>query len=143
MKGKIARWWQGRGFGVQSKTDYEYLKEVLKQPLPYYAYDTIKSPRARLIYRICNHDKERQVVMVGRYTPEELQAATKALGKAPVVLDTLHHLHKQETVIVSDITGEHYDMWQKALRAQAITWDMGSIGLIRLLKDRFPEHYTI
>ena len=141
--GRIARWWQGRGFGIQSKNDYEYLKEVLKQPSPYYAYDTIKSERARRIFRICNNDKDRRLVMVGRFTEEELMAASMALGREPERAEMLHHLHGQDTVIVSDITGEQNTLWLMALQAKAITWDMGSLGVVRFLEGRFPEHYAI
>jgi hypothetical protein len=103
---QIARWWHGKGFGIQSPTDYEYLKDVIKEPLPYYAYDKIESKRARLIYRICNHDKEREVVMVGQWTAEEQEAARMALHKAPEMIPALKHLHGRETVIISHIDEE-------------------------------------
>ena len=68
---QIARWWHGKGFGIQSRSDYEYLKDVIKEPLPYYAYEQIKSERARLIYRVLQPpDKERKVILVGMFTPE-------------------------------------------------------------------------
>ena len=139
----IKRWWQGRGFGIQSKSDYEYLKDVLKEPLPYYAYEEIKGDRARLIYRVCNRDRRRKVVFVGEIPMEERLAAEKALGRKPDIVSTLNHLHKQDTVIISSITGENRELWNKALGARAITWDMGDLGLVRFLKDRYPEHYTI
>ena len=143
LMNQIARWWHGKGFGIQSRTDYEYLKDVIKEPLPYYAYEQIKSERARLIYRVCNHDKERKVTMVGMFTPEEQTAARLALHHEPDTTPQLAHLHGRETVIVSDITGDNAPLWQMAQEAQAITWDMGSIGLVRFVEGRYPEHYVV
>lgn len=139
----ILRWWHGRGFGIQSRSDYEYLKDVIKEPLPYYAYEQIKNTRARLIYRVCNHDRKRQVTLVGSFTPEERKAALLALHHEPDTTQKLTHLHGQQTVIVSDITGSNAPLWQLALNANAITWDMGDTGLIRFLEGRYPEHYSI
>ena len=140
---QIARWWHGKGFGIQSPTDYEYLKDVIKEPLPYYAYDKIESKRARLIYRICNHDKEREVVMVGQWTEEEQEAARMALHKAPEMIPALKHLHGRETVIISHIDEENAPLWEQAQQANAITWDMGNVGLVRFVEGRYAEHYCI
>ena len=32
----LHRWWQSLGFGIQSKTDFAFLHDVLKERLPYY-----------------------------------------------------------------------------------------------------------
>ena len=141
--GMIARWWRGKGFGIQSKSDYEYLKDVIKEKMAYYAYEDIKAKDAQLIYRICNHDKDRQVTMVGSFSNEEMTAAHRALGTEPETEDTLMHLHGRETVIVSDIRGENSFLWQLATHSKAITWDMGRLGLVRFLDKRYPEHYAI
>ena len=145
IEDKIARWWQGRGFGIQSKSDYEYLKDVIKESLPYYAYDKIKTERARLIYRICLHEnqKGRKVTLAGNFTDEELAAARSATkcDKREIT-----HLHGQETVIINDIDSDQgyaQQLWHQALKAEAITWDMGSIGVVRFIEGRFPEHYSI
>ena len=140
----ILRWWQGRGFGIQSRGDYEYLKDVIRESLPYYAYDEIRTRRARLIYRICNHDRQRHIAMVGTFTPEELRAATMAVGTQPEIVTTKHHLHGRETVIVNDIGETAALLWNKALHSShAITWDMGSMGLIRFIDGRYSENYRV
>lgn len=144
VRENIARWWQGRGFGIQSKADYEYLKDVIMESLPYYAYDAIHERRARLIYRICNHDRQRHIAMVGAFTPEELRAATMAIGTQPEMVTTMHHLHGRETVIVNDIGETAAPLWDRALHSpNAITWDMGSMGLIRFIDGRYSEHYRV
>lgn len=142
---QIQRWWQGRGFGIQSKTDYEYLKDVLKESLPYYAYEDIKGERARLIYRICLHENKRgrRVTLTGNFSNEELSAAQRATVCAT---EKLTHLHGQETVIIGGINDgdENTDrLWQQALSAKAITWDLKNLGVVRFVRDRYPEHYAI
>lgn len=45
-----------RGFGVQSPTDYWLLTHVLRQGLPYYAYDELgDDPIGQLCLRLANH----------------------------------------------------------------------------------------
>lgn len=139
----IRRWWQSRGFGVQSHTDFEYLHEVLRQPLDYYAYASIASPRARLIYRICNAAKKGRVAFVGCFSPEELQAASMAMGQTVASVDSLLHLHGVDTLLISGIDGEHAELWQQILQTTCITWDMRTLGLAQFLPNRYAEHYSI
>ncbi len=40
-----------RGFGVQSPTDYHFLRHVVHQKLPYYAYETLSSRTTHLSKR--------------------------------------------------------------------------------------------
>jgi len=40
-----------RGFGVQSPTDYHFIRHVVAQKLPYYAYKQLESKTARLSKR--------------------------------------------------------------------------------------------
>lgn len=61
---RIQRWWQRRGFGIESKTDYAFLHDVLREKLPYYAYSEwpLAYPhatqeelqQAQLLFRISN-----------------------------------------------------------------------------------------
>jgi hypothetical protein len=141
----LSRWWQGRGFGIQSKTDYEYLKDVLKETLPYYAYEEIRGESARLIYRICLHEqaKGRRVTLTGKFSNEEIAAANRAMTCA---YQKLTHLHGQDTVIIGGIHSdcdEAEQLWQQALKSKAVTWDIRNFGVVRFLKGRYAEHYAI
>lgn len=137
------RWWQTHGFGVQSKTDYDYLRDVLTEPLPYYAYDSLPDKTSRLIYRICNRARDGKVTMVGAFTPLEVKAATMALGHSPDRPATLRHLHGLQTLIVKGIDSQQAELWKQVLGATAVTWDMKHIGLAQFLSRRYPEHYSI
>ena len=39
---KINRYRQSRGYGVQSPSDYEFIRNVIKERMPYYAYAAMK-----------------------------------------------------------------------------------------------------
>lgn len=75
---KIQRWWQRRGFGIESKTDYAFLHDVLREQLPYYAYgewqrqypSATKGEHnlARLLFRISNHLQPGTVRIYGSTT---------------------------------------------------------------------------
>ncbi len=41
----MRRWRRTRGFGVHSPTDYHFIRYVINQHWPYYAYDTLKNER--------------------------------------------------------------------------------------------------
>lgn len=63
---------QGRGFGVQSPTDYSFVRDVIKERLPYYAYEDMRTlypsiPRKKemlcqLLFRIANYAQAETIV---------------------------------------------------------------------------------
>ena len=59
----IYRWRHCRGFGVQSPSDYSFIRYVINEHYPYYAYDELydqlnvdklKKKKAELLFRIAN-----------------------------------------------------------------------------------------
>lgn len=48
---KIIRAPRTRGFGVQSPTDYHFVRHVVQQKLPYYAYQTLENKTTHLSKR--------------------------------------------------------------------------------------------
>lgn len=76
---EIKRWWQRKGFGIQSKSDFAFLHNVIREPLPYYAYNvwlkkystaTQQEQRfARLLLRISNNLQPSTVHIHGTHTP--------------------------------------------------------------------------
>lgn len=85
---KIKRWWQGRGFGIESKTDYDFLRSVIKEKTPYYIYKewekrypdaTTKDTRlAKLTLRICNSIQPTNAYIYGNATSITREAINNA-----------------------------------------------------------------
>lgn len=97
IKDKIKRWWQGHGFGIESKTDFDFLHDILKEETPYYAYEEWKTlfpdasdeemKLARLLMRLCNSIQPTAVHIYG-----EASALTKkAVADGCRNTDTIHH----------------------------------------------------
>ncbi len=71
----IKRWWQSHGFGIESKTDFTFLHDIIRERLPYYAYDTMLRDHphataadhrtAQLLFRLANHCQPISVTLYG------------------------------------------------------------------------------
>lgn len=91
---KIQRWWQGRGFGIESKTDYAFLHNVIRENLPYYAYsqwqqsfpdaDNNDVYLAKLLFRISNNLQPATVHLHGKVTALALRAVSDGCRNASV-----------------------------------------------------------
>lgn len=87
----ISRWWQNFGFGIQSKTDFAFLHDVIKEKLPYYAYDDIgkafpnasksEIDTARLFYRLGNYIHPSKIINYGLVSDINLYALNLTLQK--------------------------------------------------------------
>lgn len=97
IKEKIRRWWQGHGFGIESKTDFDFLHDILKEDTPYYAYEDWQNlfpevtdeemKLAKLIMRICNSIQPAAVHIYG----EASELTRKAVDDGCRNVDTIHH----------------------------------------------------
>lgn len=71
----IQRWLHRYGFGIQSPWAYSLVRNVLFEPLRYYAYDELKAKypqcsrterkRNEQLFRIVNHFKPQEVMIIG------------------------------------------------------------------------------
>lgn len=90
----ISRWWQSLGFGIQSKTDYAFLHDVLRERTPYYAYDDMlkafpkstvsEHVTARLLLRVCNSVQPSKVRVYGDVPQLYVAAIRHGCGSAEV-----------------------------------------------------------
>ena len=129
----IKRWWQNHGFGIESRTDYAFLHDVIRENLPYYAYEDIErsNPLAsdkelrilKLIFRVKNYFHGGNVTVVDADT-------------------TLPHYHGYNAIIVRGNLSTS-DLWQDILNQKSITYDMVTLGIAIFDADRYPEHYKI
>lgn len=149
----IARWWQSMGFGIQSKSDYAFLHDVLREKNRYYAYDDMQQAfphapgrqheAAQLLFRILNNARGRQTTIVGQLSDIEMMACR--LSKAqPRITDTITHFHNIDTLIVKAISTSNNELWDRVLQTNAVTFDIkGETGIALFHKSRFPQHYRI
>lgn len=69
---RLLRCFRSMGFGVQSPNDYRFIRYVINEHYPYYAYDTLKSELdnaskrqhkiGRLLFRIANYKQADTIV---------------------------------------------------------------------------------
>lgn len=129
----IKRWWQNHGFGIESRTDFAFLHDVIREKLPYYAYEDIarNNPHAtkkelrilQLIFRIKNYFHGGNVIVVDADA-------------------TLPHYHGYNAIIVRG-TLSSSDIWQDLIQRKTITFDMITLGIAIFDPNRYPEHYKI
>ncbi len=80
----ISRWWQSHGFGIESKTDFAFLHDIIRETYPYYAYEDLAThfpetsatdvAKAHLLLRLCNYTQPESTLMHGN-VPEIMVAA--------------------------------------------------------------------
>ena len=124
------RWWHRHGFGVQSPSDYELVRDVLFEPLSYYAYQDqgIDTKQSQQLYRI------------RLWRPHAI-----VIERAVDYEDTARTATDQTTVVVEHITGCNEPLWQQILtdpRAR-VTFDMKDRGLVLFDKKRIKQNYIL
>lgn len=92
----IKRWWQRKGFGIESKTDYAFLHDIILEKLPYYAYSDLQHlfpnatrkehKTAQLLLRISNYLQPSSVKIHGN--DPQLAAAAVSFGCKRAMVET-------------------------------------------------------
>ena len=149
----LHRWWQNMGFGIQSKTDYAFLHDVLRERLPYYIYDTLwkeypqynkKAHRqAQLLFRICNHCRNERIMFVGSFNELDRKAIEQALPYKAEFTKASYDKIIADIIIISGIYKENANKWSGFTQGKCITFDMVDLGIAIFDTKRFPEHYKI
>lgn len=149
----LQRWWQNMGFGIQSKTDYSFLKDVLREHLPYYIYDDLRREypqfsnkahrQAQLLFRICYHFRNERILFIGRFNELDRKAIEHASPHNVEFADDFYHKIVANVIIMSGIYEENIDRWFALTQGNIITFDMVDLGIVISNEDRYPEHYKI
>ena len=107
----ISRWWHRKGFGVQSPWAYTWMRDVLFEPLRYYAFDQLRqhyhhghrSKRLRLMdeqmFRIVHTLKPDHIILCGN-----IRESTKAYINATHCKTTQKEWDGNSTADWNDIT---------------------------------------
>jgi hypothetical protein len=126
----LPRWWHRHGFGIQSPTDYELIRDVLFENLHYYAYEEqgLRTKAERQLYRIRLWHPE--VIVI--HSVDEYHEAEKAADSETVM-------------VIEDISGKNETLWQYVLNSPhaRITFDMRHRGLVLFDTKRIKQNYIL
>lgn len=154
-----------RGFGIQSPTDYHFVRYVVNEHWPYYAYAALgradgwqRRKLGRLYFRLANHFQPAVVldlVGVGEYVQAGCRksvvtknvTASPGLIIAPPGADPrrLLSLCSEQTVLVVEDVGHHPDIWQtlQADSRPTATFDLYYCGIALFTPQRLARHYIV
>lgn len=126
-----------RGFGIQSPWAYEMVRDVLFEPLAYYAYEEqgLHSASQKQLFRIKNHFRKHHVVVIDDVGEKAEAMYEKLMGQAAPNL----------VVVVEHAEDANAALWQRAVADErtVITFDMGCRGLIVFDQKRVKQNYLL
>lgn len=164
---------QGRGFGVQSPTDYSFVRDVIKERLPYYAYEDMRTlypsiPRKKeklcqLLFRIANYAQAETIVctiddeMIRSYLHAGCNKSKITAEATPDNNPSLWILAAEEVgelpladghiIIIEGIRRNRKTKraWKAVMNDDraTITYDLYSIGIVFADSKRYKQHYNV
>ena len=157
---RIHRIW---GFGIQSPTDYAFVRSVVNEHWPYYAYGQLKEKNwlrcklGRLYLRLANwrqpvtiiSDDYRQWFQAGC---RKAQFATPIYNKVELaridIEDDYEPLLAQcdtQSVVVIEGIWRNWQQWRKIQEdpRTGTTFDLYYGGIVFFDKNRYKQHYII
>jgi len=153
-----------RGFGIQSPTDYRFVRQVINESWPYHAYDEVpydgdwlKRKLGLLYLRIANDRQPRHVidkigvmdyVKAGCKNAELADDIDKVeLAIVPIAVDydrLLNRCGEQSVVVFQDIYKQkplwHCIEYDQRVR---VTFDLYYCGIVLFDKRRAPNNYIV
>ena len=159
----IQRWLHRYGFGIQSPWAYELVRNVLFEPLRYYAFDELKAKHPQRskkqrkldeqLFRIVNHFKPATIEIIGNAdaaTQDYLSPLTSPLtlyylapsAPLPSVPATLSD---GMVLVVDDIQRTNKDAWKQLTDNAQVTaiFDMRYRGLLCCDAKRIRQTYLL
>lgn len=132
-----ARWWHRHGFGIQSPNDYEFVRDVLFESLPYYAYSEqhLTKKSEQQLYRLRIYFSNNLLACITEGMPNSLDQYERAKAEAT----------DESAIVIEHINGMNASLWQMVLvdpRAR-ITFDMGSRGVVTFNTNRIKQNYIL
>jgi len=152
------------GFGVQSPTDYSFVRYVINEHAPYYQYerlgkddDKLTRKLGRLYLRIANWRQPKTIMSddYRDYLKAGCQTAQFSADAAPIDLlrinldtDSIEDIYNKvndESVMIVEGIRNHPDKWSTLINDERvrISYDLYYCGIVLFDKKRFKKHYII
>ena len=126
-----------RGFGIQSPWAYELIRDVLFEPLPYYAYEErhLTTHLQQQLFRIRNHYRHQPIVIID----EQATAAVQHYEEA------LRSLTPDTILILEHIDDANATLWHRIVNdpCAIITFDMRQRGMVVFDSKRIKQNYLL
>ena len=152
-----------RGFGIQSPTDYSFVRYVINEHWPYYQYAELgaddgwmEQKLGRLYLRLANWRQPR--VIVSRTAHDYLQAGCRkaiiadTAPQADLIVaspetdcDTLFKMAGDQSVMVAERIWQHRQWWQQLVGngRSRLAFDLYYCGIILFDPKRTKQYYII
>ena len=154
-----------RGFGIQSPTDYRFVRYVVNEHCPYYAYEQLgrddhwqRRKLGRLYFRLANELQPPLVADLVGYADylqagcrrarisQELSAEAALIIAPPTAsAESLLQAARPGTMLVVEDIGRRPGCWT-AIAAQpqaTVTYDLYYCGIAICLPQRTKQHYIV
>ena len=168
---QLKRWlvWLSRihrclGFGIQSPTDYSFVRYVVNEHTRYYAYDELRDEDwltqklGRLYFRLANW-RQPSVMLCDEYQ-KYWQTGCRSLSFADhvdrvelarITIEDQESWHSlltkvdEQSVIVVEGIWRNPQRWKSICMADQVmtTFDLYYCGIVLFEKKRYPKHYII
>jgi hypothetical protein len=153
-----------RGFGIHSPSDYRFVRNVINEQWPYYAYDEIgkddkwlRRKLGQLYFRIANERQPKTIidwVGVGDYLSAgcrhaDIVESADSFDMAIVPIQTeynqLLEICGPQSVVVFENIWQQPALWHciEYDRRSVITFDLYYCGIVFFDKSRSPQNYII
>ncbi len=153
-----------RGFGIQSPTDYAFVRYVVNEHWPYYAYEELvdnywmTQKLGRLYFRLSNWRQPKQML------PDSYLRYWKAGCNTTVFTDNLQTVElarldvedmtswenllpkcNNASVVVVEGIWRNKEAWMSMVNNAkvVISFDLYYCGIVFFDKNRYPKHYII
>ena len=157
-----------RGFGIQSPTDYSFVRDVVNEQRPYYAYSEVgqgdewlRCKLGRLYLRLANYVQPKVIVDLAGYADYLHAGCRKAdininlnsnpnesvllIARPNDVTPTLFSHCGEKTMLVVEDIGHHHKQWQDVMQQTGvtITFDLYYCGIATFNSARAKQHYIV
>lgn len=153
-----------RGFGIQSPTDYSFVRYVVNEHWPYYAYeqfrddDWLTRKLGYLYFRLANYVQP-QIMLADRYQ-HYWHAGCQKTDFAPIMnkvelaridindfegFERLIERCTQRSIVVVEGIWRNWGYWHQIEMDErtSITFDLYYCGIVFFDKNRFKHNYKI